>query len=102
MAISSSYFVGAVGLEKRNCYNERRHWIEEFAVFTVKGDGIVLQSFILGMFFLYFPEDKTEYIPAVISMAIFTAAAVAVFLYFRRISKKEEEKVNKKYSEMKK
>lgn len=62
----------------------------------------MLQSFIVGMFFLYFPEDKTEYIPAVISMAIFTAGAVAVFLYFRKISKKEEERINKKYSEVKK
>ncbi|KMY55154.1 hypothetical protein AC623_15495 [Bacillus sp. FJAT-27231] len=62
----------------------------------------MLQSFIMGMFFLYFPEDKTEYIPAVISMGIFTAAAVAVFMYFRKISKREEEKVNKKYSDMKK
>ncbi|OCA81399.1 hypothetical protein [Pseudobacillus wudalianchiensis] len=62
----------------------------------------MLQSFMMGMFFLYFPEDKTEYIPAVISMAIFTAAAVAVFMYFRKISKREEEKVNKKYSDMKK
>ncbi len=62
----------------------------------------MLQSFMLGMFFLYFPEDKTEYIPAVISMVIFTAAAVAVFLFFRRISKREEEKVNQEYREAKK
>lgn len=62
----------------------------------------MVQSFILGMFFLYFPEDKTEYIPAAISMLIFTIAAVIVFMYFKKISKREEEKVNKKYGQVEK
>ncbi|OMP67776.1 hypothetical protein [Domibacillus epiphyticus] len=53
----------------------------------------VLTNFILGFGnFLYFPEDKTEYIPAAFSMAFFVLMAVAVFLLFKRISKKEEQK----------
>ncbi|MBM7648502.1 flagellar biosynthesis/type III secretory pathway M-ring protein FliF/YscJ [Bacillus ectoiniformans] len=52
---------------------------------------MLLQSFVLQLF-LYFPEDKSEYIPAAISMSIFMAMAVFVFLYIKKISKKEEEK----------
>lgn len=40
--------------------------------------------------FLYFPEDKTEYIPAAITMAIFGVIAVAVFILIRKVSKKQE------------
>ncbi|WP_046176481.1 hypothetical protein [Domibacillus indicus] len=42
--------------------------------------------------FLYFPEDKSEYIPAAISMSIFVLMAVIAFLLIKRVSKKEEEK----------
>lgn len=48
-------------------------------------------AFILGLF-LYFPEDKSEYIPAAISMTIFFILAVIAFLFIKKISKKEEEK----------
>ncbi|AKP48257.1 MULTISPECIES: hypothetical protein [Bacillus] len=48
-------------------------------------------AFILGLF-LYFPEDKSEYIPAAISMTIFFILAVIAFLLIKKISKKEEEK----------
>jgi len=44
------------------------------------------------MFLLYFPEDKTEYIPAFATMAIFVLAAVAVWRFIIKVSKKEEEK----------
>ncbi len=44
------------------------------------------------MFLLYFPEDKTEYIPAFATMALFVIAAVAVWRLIIKISKKEEEK----------
>jgi len=50
-----------------------------------------LIAFILGLF-LYFPEDKSEYIPAAISMTIFFILAVIAFLFIKKISKKEEEK----------
>ncbi|MBS4208558.1 hypothetical protein KHA95_10785 [Bacillus sp. FJAT-50079] len=52
----------------------------------------ILQSFVLYMPFLYFPDDKREYIPAAISMSIFIAACILVFMLIKRVSKKEEEK----------
>ncbi|WP_231889792.1 hypothetical protein [Oceanobacillus sp. Castelsardo] len=49
--------------------------------------------------FLYFPEDKTEYIPAVISLVIFMSlACVAMYVFYKK-SKKDEEEFNKKYNE---
>lgn len=42
--------------------------------------------------FLYFPEDKTEYIPAVIKLAICIIIAVVVFLLIIKHSKKEQAK----------
>lgn len=50
----------------------------------------ILNSFVMYMPFLYFPEDKTEYIPAAITMAIFGVIAVAVFILIRKVSKKQE------------
>jgi hypothetical protein len=50
----------------------------------------ILESFMIYMPFLYFPEDKSEYIPAAISMAIFGAAAVLTFILIRKVSKKQE------------
>ncbi|WP_231514776.1 hypothetical protein [Oceanobacillus salinisoli] len=47
--------------------------------------------------FLYFPEDKAEYIPAVISLAVFMAlAGFAMYLFYKK-SKKDEAEFNKKY-----
>ncbi|AVQ99717.1 hypothetical protein OBCHQ24_12090 [Oceanobacillus iheyensis] len=49
--------------------------------------------------FLYFPEDKTEYIPAVITLIIFMiAACVVMYLLYKR-SKKEEKAFNESYKE---
>ncbi|WP_174614123.1 hypothetical protein [Virgibacillus ihumii] len=49
------------------------------------------------MEFLYFPEDKTEYIPAVITLIIFMiGAAVAMYLFYKK-SKKEEKEFNQQY-----
>ncbi|WP_396653297.1 hypothetical protein [Metabacillus idriensis] len=50
---------------------------------------VLLNAFILGLF-LYFPEDKSEYLPAGITMFIFFVAAVAAFMLIKKISKKEE------------
>lgn len=50
------------------------------------------------MEFLYFPEDKTEYIPAVITLFIFMLGAVITIYLFYKHSKKEEQRVNEKYN----
>lgn len=40
--------------------------------------------------FLYFPEDKSAYIPAIIEFGIMIILCVGVFMLFKRISKKQE------------
>lgn len=50
----------------------------------------VLNS-VIGLF-LYFPEDKSEYIPAAISSFIFILAAVLTMRFIIKHSKKQEEK----------
>lgn len=40
--------------------------------------------------FLYFPEDKSEYIPAAITCFIFLLAAIFTMRFIIRYSKKEE------------
>ncbi|MCJ8009465.1 hypothetical protein ACFFF5_18640 [Lederbergia wuyishanensis] len=57
-----------------------------FSLFTI------LNSFVLYMPFLYFPEDKTEYIPAAISMSVFIFAAILTFVLIKKVSKKQESK----------
>jgi flagellar biosynthesis/type III secretory pathway M-ring protein FliF/YscJ len=54
----------------------------------------MLNAFILNLF-LYFPEDKTEYIPAAFWMILFGTAAVLTFRWIMKVSKKEEEKTKK-------
>lgn len=49
--------------------------------------------------FLYFPEDKSEYIPAVITLVIFVIAAVVALYFFLKHSKKQEEKFNMEYQQ---
>lgn len=44
------------------------------------------------MFNLYFPDDKTEYIPSLIIVAVFVMVAVLTVRLIIKISKKEEEK----------
>ena len=45
---------------------------------------------VLLMPFLYFPEDKSEYIPAAISFAVFMVLLVFAFRWIRSNSKKQE------------
>lgn len=45
------------------------------------------------MEFLYFPENKMEYIPAVLSLLCFMAMAYITFRLFKRHSVKEEAKM---------
>ncbi|WP_226677139.1 hypothetical protein [Rossellomorea aquimaris] len=54
----------------------------------------MLSSFVLNLF-LYFPEDKSEYIPAGITMAIFMIAALVTFRIIQKISKREELKTKR-------
>ncbi|TMU84557.1 hypothetical protein FGG79_16895 [Bacillus sp. BHET2] len=60
----------------------------------------MLSSFVLNLF-LYFPEDKTEYIPAGITMAIFMIAALLTFRVILKVSKREELKTKKLEEEAK-
>lgn len=50
------------------------------------------------MDFLYFPQDKSEYIPAFISLTIFVIGAILAVYFFYRYSKKEEQKFEEKYN----
>ena len=43
--------------------------------------------------FLYFPEDKTAYIPAAIEFLIILVLCIGAFTLIRKISKKQELKV---------
>ncbi|MGE7923442.1 hypothetical protein ACQKND_09665 [Viridibacillus arvi] len=40
--------------------------------------------------FLYFPEDKSEYLPAAIELAIILVLCVAVFFTIKKMAKKQE------------
>ncbi|WP_010532296.1 hypothetical protein [Lentibacillus jeotgali] len=51
------------------------------------------------MEFLYFPEDKSEYIPAVIMLVIFMIGAVLATYFFIKYSKKEAKRVEEQYQE---
>ncbi|MEH7439090.1 hypothetical protein V7182_16575 [Neobacillus drentensis] len=42
--------------------------------------------------FLYFPEDKSEYIPAAITFAIFLIGALLTMRFIIKISKREAQK----------
>lgn len=48
----------------------------------------MLEWTVLSLF-LYFPEDKSEYLPAAISLGIFAIAAFFTFRFIVKISKKE-------------
>jgi len=49
------------------------------------------------MDFLYFPEDKTEYIPAFIMLVIFMIGAIATMYLCYKKSKKDEKYFDEKY-----
>ncbi|MCG7346497.1 hypothetical protein MHZ92_20540 [Sporosarcina sp. ACRSL] len=46
---------------------------------------------VLLMPFLYFPEDKSEYIPAAISFVFFMILLAITYTWIRRKSKRQEE-----------
>lgn len=50
------------------------------------------------MEFLYFPQDKSEYIPAFITLVIFMIGAIATMYLFYKKSKKDERYFDEKYN----
>lgn len=56
---------------------------------------------VLNWGFLYFPEDKSTYIPAVIELLLIILLCVLVFRVFRKISAKEAAKAERLEQEMK-
>ena len=48
-------------------------------------------DFVLLMPFLYFPEDKSEYIPAAISFVVFMTLMLFVFRWVIKNSKRQEQ-----------
>lgn len=54
------------------------------------------------MEFLYFPDDKTEYIPAIIQLVIFMILASITMYFFYKRSKKEEREFNQQYNQQNK
>ncbi|MBS4190733.1 hypothetical protein KHA94_11110 [Bacillus sp. FJAT-49705] len=51
----------------------------------------MLESYIMSLF-LYFPQDKTEYIPAAISFTIFFILCVLTFRFIIRVSNRQAAK----------
>jgi hypothetical protein len=47
--------------------------------------------FVISLF-LYFPEDKTEYIPAAITSFVFLIGAIFTMRFIIKVSKKEAQK----------
>ena len=59
-------------------------------------------SFLSVMFtFLYFPEDKSEYIPAVISLVIVSIFAYLAMRFVMKVSKREEKKAEELEEQLK-
>lgn len=51
----------------------------------------MITGYVLALF-LYFPEDKSEYIPAAITCIIFLIGAVFTMRFIIKVSKREEKK----------
>lgn len=61
----------------------------------------MLHSYVLA-WFLYFPEDKTEYIPAAIKLFIIFIVAILTMRFIIKISKREEAKAKQLEEQLKK
>ncbi|WLR55775.1 hypothetical protein LC048_01830 [Mesobacillus subterraneus] len=55
--------------------------------------------FVISLF-LYFPEDKTEYIPAAITSLVFLIGAVLTMRYIIKVSKREAQKAKEHEQEI--
>lgn len=49
-----------------------------------------MENLLLYGNFLYFPEDKSSYLPAILEFAIILILCIGVFMLVRKISKKQE------------
>lgn len=58
-------------------------------------------QFIIGLF-LYFPEDKREYIPAGLTMAVFTLFAVLTMRFIILYNRKQVQKAKEFEEKLKK
>ncbi|NRD76381.1 hypothetical protein HPT25_02620 [Bacillus sp. BRMEA1] len=61
----------------------------------------MFQTLVLSDF-LYFPQDKSDYIPATISLAFFMLLAFITMRIIIKISKREEEKAKEFEEQLKK
>ncbi|MFD2045174.1 hypothetical protein ACFSTA_15930 [Ornithinibacillus salinisoli] len=52
------------------------------------------------MEFLYFPDDKSEYIPAIITLVVFMIGAAFTMYFLFKKSKKEEKDFDEKYKQL--
>ncbi|PLR83041.1 hypothetical protein CVD25_11130 [Bacillus canaveralius] len=50
-----------------------------------------MQWYVLSLF-LYFPEDKSEYIPSAITLVVFLIAAILTMRFIINVSKREARK----------
>ncbi|WP_306798676.1 hypothetical protein [Oceanobacillus saliphilus] len=50
--------------------------------------------------FLYFPEDKAEYIPAIIALAVFIFMAVLAMNFMIKKSRRDEKDFKEKYDKL--
>jgi hypothetical protein len=55
--------------------------------------------FVISLF-LYFPEDKSEYIPAAITSLVFLIGAVLTMRYIIKVSKREAQKAKEHEQEI--
>lgn len=60
----------------------------------------MFQPLILSLF-LYFPEDKSEYIPAAITFVIFLIGALLTMRIFISVSKREAQKAKELEEQLK-
>jgi hypothetical protein len=51
-----------------------------------------MSKWLVISLFLYFPEDKTEYIPAAITSLVFLIGAILTMRFIIKVSKKEAQK----------
>jgi len=67
---------------KSSCY---------FDIINLEGSDLAMMEF------LYFPNDKSEYIPAIITFVVFLIGAIVTTLYFIKKSRKEEKDFDEQY-----
>jgi hypothetical protein len=60
----------------------------------------MVQWYVVSLF-LYFPEDKSEYIPAAISFIIFFIGALITMKIILSVSKREEKKAKELEEQLK-